>query len=219
MKKEKKKDSALSLIACILAFFSCTCWIGLIVAIVDLAKNDKTKRHIGSIFAIFISIMVLLLGVGTGDTDVPDTTIAEVLNVDVTESSATTAEIENSTENKDSYNIDGLLITMKRKVKNYTDYDSVWNNPKDGNKYIKVVFEYVNNSDEDKYVSIYDFDCYADDANCDEVYIGDDDFINTNLSPGRNVKFPVYFEVPKNAKSIELEYKNYADEKALFIIK
>ena len=53
---EKKKDSALSIWSLILSFFGCTAPIAFILALVDLCKNDKNKRHSGSVIAIIIII-------------------------------------------------------------------------------------------------------------------------------------------------------------------
>ena len=75
-------------------------------------------------------------------------------------------------------------------------------------KYIMASFTFENNSDTDKYVSIYDFDCYADNTTCEQKYsLDDNNFINANISSGRNVSFKVYFMVPIDAQSIELEYE------------
>lgn len=52
LKTQSKKDSALSIWAAILSFFTCTCFIGGILGLIDLCMNDKTKRHLGSWFAI-----------------------------------------------------------------------------------------------------------------------------------------------------------------------
>ena len=79
--------------------------------------------------------------------------------------------------------------------------------PGEGKKLISVSFDYENISDDDVYVGTTDFKCYADNAECDNEYISkEDDFINTNLSPGRTVSFTLFFKVPTDAKSIELEY-------------
>lgn len=58
----------------------------------------------------------------------------------------------------------------------------------------------------DKYVSVSDCECYADNSACEQQYIGNSDFVNTNLSPGKNVSFTTYYEVPKDAKKVILEY-------------
>lgn len=62
-KRETKKDSPLSIVAAALSLFSCTYLLGALIAIVDLAKNDKTKRHLGSGFAIFCAVIYLFVGI------------------------------------------------------------------------------------------------------------------------------------------------------------
>lgn len=56
-KPKKKKESALSTWAAILSLFGCTTIIALILAIVDLCKNDKDKKHNGSVFALVIGFL------------------------------------------------------------------------------------------------------------------------------------------------------------------
>ena len=98
---------------------------------------------------------------------------------------------------------------------------TIYSQPNQGNKYISATFTYENKkSSGNIYASIYDFDCYADNSNCEQKYIGDSSFINTNLSPGKKVTFTVYFEVPENAETIELEYKPMLQSKHIpFVIK
>ena len=133
-----------------------------------------------------------------------------------------TAEPANETLTVGStYEKNGLKVTL-------TDYnpeyicENQYMQPADGMKYIEFGFTYENTgSDGDKYVSIYDCDCYADNTLCDAAYIGSNDFINANISPGRNVSFKIYFQVPAGAQSIELEYNSnsfWSSEKVVFKI-
>ena len=118
----------------------------------------------------------------------------------------------------------GLKITLNEADLNYTGYDNRygWHTPQDGMKYVAATFTYQNDGDRDAYVSIYDFDCYADGSTCQQEYGLEPDnglsnnFINTNLSQGRNVTFTTYYSVPEGAQSIELEYEAniWTDEKA-----
>ena len=88
----------------------------------------------------------------------------------------------------------------------------------DGQKYIAVSFTFENTGKDDKYVSLYDFDCYADNKSCEQAFLPDDnDFINTNLSAGRGVSFTAYFTVPADSSTIELEYETniWTDEKVI----
>ncbi len=56
-KPPKKKESTLSTWAAVLALFGCTTIIAFILAIVDLCKNDKDKKHNGSVFALVIGFL------------------------------------------------------------------------------------------------------------------------------------------------------------------
>jgi hypothetical protein len=140
-----------------------------------------------------------------------------------------TEEVSQSTTGKDvvyvgdSFEHNGLKVTINSADLDFTDYDDTygWHTPNSGDKYIMVSVTFENNSDSDKYVSLYDFDCYADNATCDQTYgLDDNDFMNTNLSSGRNVSFKVYFEVPKDAQSIELEYEtnSWSDERVVIVL-
>lgn len=123
-----------------------------------------------------------------------------------------------------SFEKGGLKITVDDASLNYKDYDDEYNmyTPKKGKKYIMASFIFENSGKTDAYVSIYDFECYADNVACEQAYLPDDnDFINTNLSSGRSVSFKAYYEVPKKAKTIELEYETsfWTDAKAIIKLK
>ena len=63
-KDGKKKDSPLSIVAAVLAFFSVAPYIGyvaFILAVIDLGLNNKTFRHLGSWFTIVFVIFVAIL--------------------------------------------------------------------------------------------------------------------------------------------------------------
>lgn len=90
-----------------------------------------------------------------------------------------------------------------------------------GNKIIKLTFEIENISSTDQIVSVYDFKCYSDDVASSAYYYGDDGLSTTTLSSGRKATGNVYFEVPQNANSIDIEYEtNYwSGIKAIFVVK
>ena len=83
--------------------------------------------------------------------------------------------------------------------------DNMFITPKDGYHYIYCEFEFENISDSDEYVSSYKFDCFADGASCDSFY-GMENDLSATLSPKRKVKGTVAFEVPIDAKIVEVEY-------------
>lgn len=90
-----------------------------------------------------------------------------------------------------------------------------------GNKIIKLTFEIENISSTDQIVSVYDFKCYSDDVASSAYYYGDNGLSTTTLSSGRKDIGNVYFEVPQNANSIDVEYEtNYwSGNKAIFVVK
>jgi RNA polymerase subunit RPABC4/transcription elongation factor Spt4 len=83
--------------------------------------------------------------------------------------------------------------------------DNMFVQPQDGYHYITCTFEFENQSDSDEYISSLDFDCYADGASCDQIYIRDDE-LSATLSAGRKVQGTVTFEVPLDATVVEVEY-------------
>ena len=79
--------------------------------------------------------------------------------------------------------------------------------PKQGNHFISLTFEFENMGNSDKTISSFSFDCYADGLNCDQTYIRDDD-ISATLSAGRKAKGTVTYEVPDEASVIEVEFND-----------
>ena len=105
-------------------------------------------------------------------------------------------------------------------VKDYKS-DNEFMQPKKGYKYIKAEFEFVNKSKEDDLsVSTLSFSCNADDYEVETVYM-DDNELDADLSPGKKAKGPIFFEVPKDAKSIEIQHESdwWHSIKFIFIAK
>ena len=102
----------------------------------------------------------------------------------------------------------GIKVTINEVDTDFTNYEDEYGlyELEEGMKYVMVSFTYENTGDSDAYVSIYDYDCYADGTLCEQTYYFDGDFINANISSGRNVSFETYYIVPVDATEIELEY-------------
>ncbi len=195
----------------------------------DKAIKKPKKKHgcltvIVVIFVIFILLIFLLscIEVDVEDSDEADTQQEIIVDSDKNEDNAKNKDKSKDLTVGSSFDNDNLKITINDASTNFTDYDDSygWNTPEDGMKYVMVSFTFKNIGEEDtQYVSIYDFDCYADDSVCEQVYsLDDNDFVNTNLSPGRKVSFKTYYAVPKNSESIELEYKeNFWNDKRVLI--
>lgn len=215
---EKKKNSGLSIVAAILALFTCTAPIGIILAVVDLITAKKgEKKHGCSWFAIIFGTLAFIVLVSNLGKSSDNKNVSEIMDTSPTEEVANESEYSESSESKDdgknisegeSFENNGLKVTINDVDADFTDYEDEYGLYKldEGKKYIKISFTYENSGDSDKYVSIYDYDCYADGTLCEQSYNFGGDFINANISPSRNVSFDTYYVVPKDAESIELEY-------------
>ena len=113
----------------------------------------------------------------------------------------------------------GLNITLK-KVEDW-DSDNMFIQPKDGNKFIRVYFTLENTNSTSRYLGSYDFTCYADNAKTDMSIFGEDTLaLGTEVSGGRVLQGYIYYEVPVNAESIQIEYdSDWWGSKAIFIVK
>ena len=82
--------------------------------------------------------------------------------------------------------------------------------PKRGEKYLKVDFTFKNISDSDQDFSVHDFDCYVEDAFCEQWDVPpltlDMYHEGTTLSAGEEISFSNLYAVPEDADSAELEY-------------
>lgn len=201
----------------------------------EIAKSAKVCPHCGAkqkgktgliVIAIIVLLIILLLATG-GNKDEK----SKIDNSAAENGSATTEEATNESENTaeeefvkvgGSFEDNGLKFTVNSADLDFKVPDDEYGlyDLDEGLHYIKIDFTFENTgSSGDKYVSIYDFDCYADNTTCEQQYVTSvtGDFMNTNLSPGRNVSFSTLFAVPDGAETIELEYTSniWSDEKVL----
>lgn len=131
---------------------------------------------------------------------------------------------------KDSYNVSEIyedsnikltFISFDEDFKKYSEYAEIKNDC----KILKAEFELENIGTSDKFADYSDFKCYADGYACDDFYSVDDAGLegpfNTTLSAGKKVRGNIYFQVPKNAEKVTIEYTTnmFVDEKVVFNIK
>lgn len=119
----------------------------------------------------------------------------------------------NSTPTEDAYKVGDVVESSKLKITYLSCEEYVSDNmfvvPTEGYRFITCEFEFENVGSSDEYISSYNFDCYADGINCKGVYYRDD-ALSATLSAGRKTRGTVTFEVPIDAKVIEVEYlSNY----------
>lgn len=161
----------------------------------------KTSKTIVRMLGAFLMCCAFAVNVGCVD-EGSASKVGEIKNSKRSEENA-----EPTTQAK--YKKGDIVDTKKLRISylscgEYKDYDE-FTKPKNGNKIVYFEFEFENISDSDKLASSLDFNCFADNNSCDD-YIWTKDNLSANISSGRKAKGKVYFEVPQNAKEIELEY-------------
>lgn len=98
--------------------------------------------------------------------------------------------------------------------------DNEFLQPKDGYEYWQFELKFENISDTDQAVSsMMDWECYADNSKVDQSWVGDDSGLDATLSTGRETQGTIYFEVPQDAQSVELEYdvNFWQSDKIIFV--
>lgn len=201
--------------------------IGLILAIIALCQKDRKHGTaiaglVCSVIGIIIFAIMALFVNSVSDSNKESTgTQASVSAIQESSTAVSESTPESKVEEVEApsgtvispgytFDADGLQVTINDFDLDYTDYEDEygWNAPADGTKYIMIDVSYQNNSKDDKYVSIYDFQCYADDTDCEQNYsVVDNSSLNANISSGRKTSYKIAFVVPQDAQSIELEYE------------
>lgn len=194
--------------------------------------TQNKKKHTGLWIALAIIAVLIIIAIpNSNEKDEKDLTSQQQTDFEgnqddkqqgINNKNDTEAQKQDSNVLKvgSSFEKGGLKITVNDADIEFTDYEDEygWYKPQDGMKYIMASFTFENSGKSDAYVSIYDFKCYADNTTCEQAYLLDDNkFVNTNLSPGRNISFKTYYQVPVNANSIELEYETnvWTNKKAI----
>ena len=96
--------------------------------------------------------------------------------------------------------------------------DNEFLQPAEGNTYYYMEFVFKNISENaDASVSMYSFKGYADGYSV-EQYFGGDDNLSGTLSPGRITYGKVFYEVPKDTETFEVEYESnvFTNKKLIF---
>lgn len=172
----------------------------------DIPKSAKVcpncrKKQGGKVKWIMIAIVVVIilgaaLSSGEGGSD---SSATKVGNVDVT-----TKKVSNIFKPGDVVKTDNLKITFISAEK----YDSgnEYLQPTEGKEYYRMEFEFENISGSDQLIDSL-MNCYADGYSMDRSYAIDKDELSfSSISAGKKIKGAVYYEVPKDAKEITLEY-------------
>lgn len=204
-------------------------------AMAEQKKKKKKKRLI--IFGVIAAVIVVIIIAASGGSSSDDKNKVESVNgASQTQSADEKSDDGKSDDSKsdDSTASDNQKITAGHAItidnelkisylkcdtnfKKYSKYATVGK----GKKVISATFKIENVSDTDQYIDT--INCYADDKKCDSFYSVEDydDPFFDSISAGRSIEGTVYFEVPSNAKNIELEFENnvWTEDKVVFVVK
>lgn len=182
------------------------------------AKQKNTGKTIAIVAAIVVVLTIAVSSNGNKKDKIDNSgaasasaSSAPTAGDDPSSQSSSSSSSEESVKVGGSYEGNGLKFTVNAADMAFVVPDDTYGMYKldSGLHYVKVDFTFENTgSSGDKYVSIYDFKCYADDSACEQKFVNSvtGDFMNTQLSPGRNKSFSTLYAVPDGAKKIELEY-------------
>ena len=199
-------------------------------AMAEQKKKKKKKRLI--IFGVIAAIIVVIIIASSGGSSSDDKNKVESVNgASQTQSvngKSDDGKSDDSTASDNQKITAGHAITIDNELKisylkcdtnfkKYSKYATVGK----GKKVISATFKIENVSDTDQYIDT--IKCYADDKKCDSFYSVEDydnPFLDS-ISAGRSIEGTVYFEVPSNAKDVELEFENnvWTNDKVVFVVK
>lgn len=192
-------------------------------------KKEKKKgsclmtaiKILGIIIILFI-VLSFLFG---GNNDEESRTV-ESEDTSTTESSTTEATNEEADEVDNTFIVGDTVETEDCKISFLSagEYDTgnEYLQPKDGYVFYQAEFEFENTGDSDLALSsMLGWECYADGYMVDQTWIGDENGLDGSISSGKKAKGSVYFEVPADAESVELEYETnfWTEDKVIFILK
>lgn len=162
---------------------------------------------------IFLFAFIGMMG-GSDSKDKNPQKVGEAESGDSTE----TEEPNNVFQVGDLVETDNFRITYESASEYEPDNEFL--QAKDGYTYWEFKFKFENISDTDQTVStLMDWECYADNSKVDQSWIESDNGLDATLSAGREAEGAVYFEVPTDAESIELEYdiNFWQSDKIIFV--
>lgn len=180
-------------------------------------ENEKAKKK-GKMKWIILAVVVLIVAIFIFTPSSSEPTVDEISGD--TNSTQSAQPATKSIKPGSIVTNDEVKISYKScntDFKRYSSYADV----KKGYKVIEAVFDFENVSSTD--ISLNGFECYADGVKCDSFY-SVENYTNPcyeSISAGRKlIDAKVYFEVPNNAESIELEYEAdfWDSEKYIFIV-
>ena len=210
--------------------------LGIILAIIGLVVKDRKRgTAIAGLICSIVGVVFFLFAFLVADSilsavDEESPKKVETVEQSEVETDSESANADDSSEEvaevDNSFSVGEVVETSDFRISFLSAEEYVSDNqfiqPKEGYAYYKMEFEFENISDSDKSVSsMIGWNCYADSYKTDQTWIGDDNGLDASLSAGKKTKGAVFFEIPKDAQSIELEYETnfWTEDKLIFVVK
>ncbi len=186
-------------------------FVGLILGIIALVKKlPKKKFAIIGIVLDVVAVVVMIVS-----TVVVLVVLPAMGNAKISNEANKFFKDYNAQRTYDvgeTYYGEDLNIKLVSCDKNFTGYSSAY--IPSGYKVIKLEFNFKNKGDTSQYIASYKLNCIADDVTCSKFYSVADSSFSTSLSKGESKTVTAYFEVPRYADEIEVEYTvDYATDK------
>lgn len=171
------------------------------------------------IIAVVAVIIISAVAGGGDDTSDEPQKVGEVQNENKNgnEAQATEEKVDNNFKVGDVVETDNLKISYLSAKEHKEEYLE----PKDGYMYYRMEFEFENIGDSEETVSsLISWQCYADGYSMDSAWVGDDT-LDATIAPGKKAKGSIYYEIPKDAKEVTLEYETsfWTEDKIVFVVK
>lgn len=210
--------------------------LGIIFAIIGLVVKDRKRgTAIAGLICSIVGVVFFLFAFLVADSILSSVDEEGPKKVETVEQSEVETDSESAnaddsseevTEVDNSFSVGEVVETSDFRISFLSAEEYVSDNqfiqPKEGYAYYKMEFEFENISDSDKSVSsMIGWNCYADSYKADQTWIGDDNGLDASLSAGKKTKGAVFFEIPKDAQSVELEYETnfWTEDKLIFVVK
>lgn len=175
----------------------------------------KKQKGIGKWITIAVVVVILIAAMSGGEDNPKKVETADAESSETTTESAT--DTSEDREEKDTFGIgetaemNNVQVTM---VSYSENEGSEYNKPTDGNEYVMVEFDIVNNSENEITVSsALSFDGYADDYALNYSFAAmmeneTSNQLDGTIAPGKKMDGMVGFEVPKDWKTMEIHFKD-----------
>lgn len=225
---EKNRVSGLGIAALIFSLSGCLSFVGTILAIIDLCIKDG-KKKVCSIIALVITCLwclIIIIAFVSGDSK-PKTAIRKVES-QTTKQYIQDSNVQTGVSVKDTFGLmetaemNDIQVTMMSYNENY---GSEWNKPADGNVFLLVEFEIVNNSGSELGVSsMISFSGYADGYSASTSFSAlmenEQNQLDGTIASGMKMRGWIGYEVPSEWRKMEIHFTDnvWSNNKFKFLI-